>query len=458
MKSIRLRTSIPGPESKKWMERRQASVARGVYHFTPVFMAAGQGAMIEDVDGNQLLDFAGGIGCLNVGHAPKAVVDAVQKQAGRFLHGCFSVTPYDTYVQLAEELNRRTPGTFPKKTIFVNSGAEGVENAVKIARSYTGRAGILCFEHAFHGRTLLTMSLTSKTHPYKTGFGPFAPEIYRVPSAYCYRCSYGLAYPSCNLHCAHQVEDFFLKLASADSIAAVIAEPVLGEGGFIVPPKEFFSVLASICRARKILLIADEIQTGYGRTGTLFACEQWRAEPDLVVAGKSLGGGLPLASVTGRDEIMDAPVVGGLGGTYGGNPLSCAAALAVLKDFDSGRLAERAQHIGTLFEQVTRTWPERFPLIGEIRGLGAMRAIEFVRDRTTREPAKQETEAVLRGCHERGLVCLSAGTYGNVVSVLVPLVATDEQVEEGLSVLEASLADVCKGASASARSSTVLSS
>jgi 4-aminobutyrate aminotransferase/(S)-3-amino-2-methylpropionate transaminase len=442
MTSIRLRTSIPGPKSKKWMERRQASVARGVFHFTPVFMVSGQGAVIEDVDGNQLLDFAGGIGCLNVGHSPKAVVEAVQEQAGRFLHGCFSVTPYDGYVELAEELNRRTPGKFPKKTVFVNSGAEGVENAVKIARCYTGRPGILCFEHAFHGRTLLTMSLTSKTHPYKVGFGPFAPEIHRVPYAYCYRCSYGLTYPSCNMHCAHQVEDFFLKLASADTIAAVLAEPVLGEGGFIVPPKEFFPVLASICRARKILLIADEIQTGYGRTGTLFACEQWGVEPDLVVAGKSLAGGLPLASVTGRAEIMDAPVVGGLGGTYGGNPLSCAAALAVLQDYDSGRLAERARHMGEIFERVTRNWPERFPLIGEIRGLGAMRAIELVRDRTTREPAKQETEAILRGCHERGLVCLSAGTYGNVIRVLVPLIATDEQVHEGLAVLEASLAEV----------------
>lgn len=438
MKSIKLITAIPGPNSKMWMERRQASVPRGAYHITPIFIARGEGAVIEDVDGNQLLDFAGGIGCLNVGHRAPAVVEAVRRQADRFLHACIHVTPYDAYVRLAEALNARTPGRFPKKTLLVNSGAEGVENAVKIARAYTGRPAVLAFEHAFHGRTLLALSLTGKTHPYKIGFGPFAPEIYRMPYAYCYRCSYGLTYPSCELTCARKLEELFQSVVSAESLAAVIVEPILGEGGFVPAPKEFFQVLTDICRPRGILLIADEVQTGFGRTGTLFACEQLGFEPDLLVAAKSLGGGFPLASVTGRAEIMDAPVVGGLGGTFGGNPVSCEAALAVLETFDTQQLVERARRIGEIFERVTHDWPHRFPLIGDVRGRGAMRALELVRDRETREPAKEETQAVLRGCHERGLIILSAGTHGNVVRLLVPLVATDEQIEEGLAVLEGS--------------------
>lgn len=442
MSSIRLRTSIPGPESQRCMQRREAGVPRGAYHMTPVFIARAEGAVIEDVDGNQLLDFAGGLGCLNVGHRAPAVVEAIRTQMDRFLHGCMHVTPYESYVRLAEALNVRVPGRFAKKTLLLNSGAEAVENAVKIARCFTGRPGILCFEDAFHGRTLLAMSLTSKTHPYKVGFGPFAPEIYRMPYAYCYRCSYSLTYPSCQLHCAHQLEDVFRRAVQAAGLAAVLVEPILGEGGFVCPPAEFFQVLTQICRRHGILLIADEVQTGFGRTGTLFACEQLAFEPDLLVAGKSMAGGLPLASVTGRAEIMDAPVVGGLGGTYGGNPLACEAALAVLETFESQGLGERACRIGQIFERVTRDWHDRFPLIGDIRGLGAMRALELVHDPQTREPAKEETASVIRGCYEHGLIILSAGTYGNVIRVLVPLVATDEQIEEGLEVLEASLSAV----------------
>ncbi len=442
MKTINLRTRIPGPKSEQWMERRQASVPRAAYHMTPVFIARADGAILEDVDGNQLLDFAGGLGCLNAGHRAPAVVEAIREQTDRYLHGCIHVTPYDGYVRLAEALNTRTPGGFAKKTLLVNSGAEAVENAVKIARCFTGRPGILCFEDAFHGRTLLTMTLTSKTHPYKVGFGPFAPEVYRMPYAYCYRCGYSLTYPACALYCAHQLEDVFRRQVSAEALAAVLVEPILGEGGFVVPPREFFQILTNICRQHQILIIADEVQTGFGRTGTLFASEQFGLEPDLLVAGKSIADGLPLASVTGRAEIMDAPVVGGLGGTFGGNPLACEAALAVLETFDSQKLGERARCIGEIFEQVTRDWPDRFPLIGDIRGLGAMRALELVRDRQTREPAKEETNAVIRGCYERGLLILPAGTYGNIIRLLVPLVATDEQIEEGLAVLEASLSTV----------------
>ncbi len=424
------------------MQRQQGSVPRGAYHITPIFIGRGEGAVVEDVDGNQFLDFAGGLGCLNVGHLQPRVVEAIRRQTDRYLHGCMHVTPYDGYTRLAEALNARTPGRFAKKTLLVNSGAEAVENAVKIARSYTGRPAILCFQDAFHGRTLLGMSLTGKTHPYKVGFGPFAPEIYRMPYAYCYRCSYGLTYPSCKMHCAHQIEDVFKRIVEPESLAAVVVEPILGEGGFVVPPSEFFHVLTETCRPRGVLLIADEVQTGYGRTGALFACERFGFEPDLLVAGKSIAGGLPLASVTGRTEIMDAPVVGGLGGTFGGNPLACEAALAVLEAFDSENLVQRARHMGDLIEAKMKDWQERFPLIGEVRGLGAMRAFELVKDRQTREPAKEEAVTVIRGCYERGLIILYAGTYGNVIRVLVPLVATDEQIEEGLSVLEASLAAV----------------
>jgi 4-aminobutyrate aminotransferase/(S)-3-amino-2-methylpropionate transaminase len=424
------------------MQRRESSVPRGVYHITPVFIARSEGAVVEDVDGNHFLDFAGGLGCLNVGHRAPAVVEAIRAQTDRYLHGCMHVTPYDGYVRLAEALNARTPGSWAKKTLLVNTGAEGVENAVKIARAHTGRPAVLAFEHAFHGRTLLTMTLTGKTHPYKVGFGPFAPEIYRAPYAYCYRCPYSLTYPSCEVACGHKIEDIFRTTVEADKLAAVIVEPMLGEGGFVPPPREFFQILTDICRPRGILLIADEVQSGFGRTGTLFACEQFGFEPDLLVAAKSLAGGLPLASVTGRAEIMDTPVVGGLGGTYGGNPLACEAALAVLKTFDSEDLGKQAHCIGDLIEKATRPWHDQFPLVGDIRGLGAMRAIELVRNRETKEPAKEETQAIISACHQRGLIILPAGTYGNVIRVLVPLVATEEQVKEGLSVLEAALQQV----------------
>ncbi len=453
MPSIGLLTAIPGPESQRCMQRRESSVPRGVYHITPVFIARSEGAVIEDVDGNHFLDFAGGLGCLNMGHRAPAVVEAIRTQTDRYLHGCMHVTPYDGYVRLAEALNARTPGSWAKKTLLVNTGAEGVENAVKIARAHTGRPAVLAFEHAFHGRTLLTMTLTGKTHPYKVGFGPFAPEIYRAPYAYCYRCPYSLTYPSCEVACGHKIEDIFRTTVEADKLAAVIVEPILGEGGFVPPPPEFFKILTEICRPRGILLIADEVQTGFGRTGTLFACEQFDFEPDLLVAGKSLAGGLPLASVTGRAEIMDSPVVGSLGGTYGGNPLACEAALAVLKTFDSEDLGKRARRIGDHFERITSTWRDRFPLIGDIRGLGAMRAIELVRNRVTKEPAKEETQAIISACHQRGLIILPAGTYGNVIRMLVPLIATDDQIEEGLAVLKAAMSTVSPSVSATSSAS-----
>ena len=364
---------------------------------------------------------------------------AIAAQAERFLHTCFVVNPYESYVRLAEILNENTPGAFPKKTFLVNTGAEAVENAIKIARAYTKRAGVVCFEDAFHGRTLLGMSLTSKTVPYKAGFGPFAPEIYRIPYAYCYRCSYHMQYPSCGLHCAGQLEDAFKRYAEADAIAAVIFEPVLGEGGFVAPPREFATKIAEICRRHGILVIADEIQTGFARTGTMFACEQFGLEPDLILTGKSIAAGMPIAAVTGRAEVMDAPMPGGLGGTYSGNPLACEAALANWELMTSQRLPERAAEIGRLFEEVTRDWAERFPLIGDRRGLGAMRAFELVADRASRAPAREETAKILQFCHARGLIVISAGTYGNVLRLHLPLTASDALIDEGLDILEANL-------------------
>jgi 4-aminobutyrate aminotransferase / (S)-3-amino-2-methylpropionate transaminase / 5-aminovalerate transaminase len=448
--SIRLLTAIPGPNSRKLMERRESSVARGVYHFTPVFVAQANGAVIEDVDGNRLLDFAGGIGCLNVGHRAPEVVGELGEQLQHHLHTCFHVTPYEGYVRLAERLNDLTPGDFPKKTLLLNSGAEAVENAVKIARAYTGRPAVICFEDAFHGRTLLAMSLTSKTHPYKAGFEPGVGEVFRVPYAYCYRCTYSLRYPQCGVHCAHHLEDAFRRTVAAESVAAVIVEPVLGEGGFVNPPAEFFATLQDICRKHGILLIADEIQTGFGRTGSLFACDRLGIVPDLLVTAKSLGGGLPISAVTGRAEIMDAPGPGGLGGTFGGNPLSCAAALSVIdmfapsdgKNAKSPDLNARARALGDRFAARARAWQQRWPAVGDVRGLGAMQAIELVRDPVTREPAAEETARIARACYERGLVLLSAGSYGNVLRILAPLVITDEQFEEGLAVMESAMASV----------------
>lgn len=445
MSAIRLRTAIPGPRSQEWLRRRTNAVPRGVSQITPVFVERAEGAVIEDVDGNRFLDFAGGIGCLNVGHSAPDVVSALHRQIDRFLHTCFMVTPYESYVRLAERLNAAAPGDFPKKTILLNSGAEAVENAVKIARAYTRRPAVICFEDAFHGRTLLTMSLTSKTHPYKVGFEPFASDVYRIPYAYCYRCSYGLKYPSCAVHCAHHLEDTFTRVVAAESVAAVIAEPVLGEGGFVTPPAEFLSTLQEICRRHGIVFIADEVQTGFGRTGKLFACEHFGTAPDLLVTAKSLGGGLPLAAVTGRAEIMDHTGPGSLGGTFGGNPLACEAALAMLDIMERDKLPERAMQLGERFATRAQVWQKRWPQVGEVRGLGAMRAIELVRSRETLEPAAEETKEIARFCYEHGLIVISAGSYSNVIRILMPLVITDEQFDEGLNVIQSALEAVLTG-------------
>jgi 4-aminobutyrate aminotransferase / (S)-3-amino-2-methylpropionate transaminase / 5-aminovalerate transaminase len=458
MATIELRTRIPGPRSEEWMGRRLAAIPRGVYHVVPVFVNHADGAVLEDVDGNRFIDFAAGLGCLNVGSRSTGVITALRAQLDRYLHTCFHVTPYDGYVRLAETLNAITPGNFAKKTLLLNSGAEAVENAVKIARSYTNRSGIICFEDAFHGRTLLTLSLTSRTDPYKSGFEPFMSDVYRVAYAYCYRCAYSLRYPSCNVYCAHHLESTFQRVVAAKSVAAIIVEPVLGEGGFVAPPKEFLLELQTTCRRHGIVLIVDEVQTGFGRTGTLFACEQYGIEPDLLIVAKSLGGGLPLGAVTGRAEIMDNPQVGALGGTFGGNPLACEAALAVIAAFrtnqhahhsdegasrsDAGESIDllcRANILGERFLARAHQWQRRWPCIGEVRGLGAMCAIEFVRSPQSREPAPEETKRIVRACYERGLIVLPASTNDNVIRLHFPLVITDDQFDEGLEVIESAI-------------------
>jgi 4-aminobutyrate aminotransferase/(S)-3-amino-2-methylpropionate transaminase len=442
MKTIALRTEVPGPKSKALTARRIDAVPRGLSHGTPIYVAKAEDAWLEDVDGNRYLDFAGGIGCVNVGHRSEPVVTAVREQLDKFLHTCVQVTGYEGYVTLAERLNRATPGKFPKKTLFLNSGAEAVENAVKIARAHTGRSGIIAFEDAFHGRTMMALALTSKTHPYKAGFAPLPGDVYRIPYAYCYRCSYSLSYPSCDVFCARHLEDTFKRVVASEDVAAVIAEPVLGEGGFVAPPPEFFRILMDICHKHGVLFIADEVQSGFGRTGKLFASEHYDIEPDLVVTAKSLGGGLPLAAVTGRAEVMDAPGPGGLGGTFAGNPLSCAAALAVLDLFERDNLLQRANELGDHFQRRAREWKKQFSLIGDVRGLGGMQAIELVKSADKREPASAETKQITKYCYEHGLITITAGSYGNVIRVLVPLVATAGQMDEGLDVLEAALQSV----------------
>ena len=430
--SIRLKTALPGPRSVALAARRAEAVPRGVGHSTPIYAESARGALVTDVDGNVLIDFAGGIGTLNVGHSNPDVVRAASAQLERFTHTCFSVSPYEGYVALCEKLNAIAPGRGPKKTLLTNSGAEALENAVKIARHATGREAVVVFEHAFHGRTLLALSMTSKVRPYKFGFGPFAPEVYRLPFPYAYR---GYVPGSA----AALLEEFFLTQVAAEKVACVVIELVLGEGGFVVAPPEFVEALVRACREHGILLVVDEVQTGFGRTGKTFACEHYGIEPDLVTLAKSLAGGLPLSAVTGRAEVMDSAQVGGLGGTYAGNPVSCAAALAAIEYMERRRLADRAAEIGRTVEARFRRFLERFPFVGDARGLGAMRALELVKDRATKEPDKERTDRAIRKAYESGLLLVGAGTHGNVIRTLMPLVIADDELAEGLDVLEHAL-------------------
>ena len=436
---IRLQTEIPGPNSRALLARRAKAVPRGVPAVTPLAVVHAEGAVLTDADGNRLIDFGGGIGVVNTGHRHPGVVEAVRTQLDRFAHVCFPVSTYEPYVELAERLNRLTPGTHEKRTLFVNSGAEAVENAVKVARYFTGRQAVICFDHGFHGRTNLTMALTAKVMPYKKGFGPFAPEVYRIPYPYCYRCAEGPSGGRCCLADTARLEQVLATTVDPGTVAAIIMELELGEGGFVPAPLEYVQTLAAFAKQHGILFIADEIQTGFGRTGKLFASEHYDLVPDLMTTAKSLAGGLPLAAVTGRADVMEAPHVGGLGGTYGGNPLACAAALAVLDAMEAERIPAHAQRTGDRVKARFRQWAEQFSCIGDIRGLGAMVGLELVTDRESRAPDKALTGRVLAAALERGLVLLSAGTFGNTIRVLAPLTADDAIIDEGLDVMGAAL-------------------
>ncbi|EIW17322.1 MULTISPECIES: 4-aminobutyrate--2-oxoglutarate transaminase [Pelosinus] len=436
--------SIAETKTEKLIQRKNNAVARGIANSTGVFVEKASGAVITDVEGREFLDFYAGVGVLNVGHCPEPVVKAVQKQAEQLLHSFFAIAMYEPYVELAEKMNSLMPGGSLKKTMFANSGAEAVENAVKIARHATKRTGIISFEGAFHGRTFMTMSLTSKVKPYKYGFGPFAPETYKVPSAYCYRCHYRTTHPGCGMHCLENFERFFTAEIDAEHIAAMIIEPVQGEGGFIVPPPEFLPGLKAICESKGILFIADEVQTGFGRTGKMFAIENWGVEPDIMTTAKSIAAGMPLSAVTGKAEYMDAPDAGNIGGTYGGNPLACAAGLETIKFIEDNNLCSRAAQIGSTAMKRLKELQERCTVVGDVRGIGAMIGIELVKDRQTKEPAKEITSKVVKYCLEQGVMLISAGIFSNVIRLLIPLVVTDEQLDRGLTVLEQSILRAAK--------------
>jgi 4-aminobutyrate aminotransferase/(S)-3-amino-2-methylpropionate transaminase len=442
MKSVSIKTAIPGPKSAALMEQVHAHTPKSLSHGTPLGIAKAEGAVMTDLDGNRFLDFGGGIGTLNMGHCPPAVVKAIQEQAADFLHTCFMVVAYPSYVELAAKLNAITPGSHPKKTAFFNSGAEGVENAVKIARAYTGRPGIIVFDRAFHGRTMMCMGLTGQVKPYKVGFGPFPGDIARLPFPYSYRCPQGKENCACDLGCLDQLEQVFRCDLPPDRVAAILCEPVLGEGGFVVPPDSFWPRLRQICDEHKILLIADEVQTGFARTGKNFAIEHWGVVPDLMVMAKSMAAGMPLSAVTGRAEIMDALVTGSIGGTYGGNPVACRAALAAIDTMEKEKLAERAVHIGEKVRARLAQLQKNFPCIGEVRGLGAMIGIEMV-EPGTRTPATALTAELVTHCLHNGLLLLKAGAGYNVIRTLMPLVITDEQLDEGLDIFEAGLKEIC---------------
>ncbi len=433
-------TEIPGPRSREWFERRGKAVPKGVANIHPIVTARASGAIVEDVDGNRLIDLATGIAVLNVGHTSPEVVRAAQRQLELDTHTCFHVTANEPYIELAERLNALAPGDHEKKTMFANSGAEAVENAIKIARYHTERPAVVVFDHAFHGRTLLAMSLTAKVMPYKQGFGPFAPEIYRLPFAYPYRCPTGSPYEDCAGSCLAYAIDEMHKHIGEENIAAVIVEPIQGEGGFIVPAPGFLKGLAEFCAEHGVVFIADEIQSGMGRAGRWFAIEDEGVVPDLVTSAKSLGGGLPISAITGRTEMMDAVHPGGLGGTYGGNPVAAAAALAVLDQIERDGLLERSRTMGEHVLERLRGMQAKHAAIGDVRGRGMMTAIELVTDRTTKEPAAAETMgAIGRGALEHGVIVLTAGTYGNVVRLLPPLTIDEGLLDEALDVLDAAI-------------------
>jgi 4-aminobutyrate aminotransferase / (S)-3-amino-2-methylpropionate transaminase / 5-aminovalerate transaminase len=431
-KAIELKTAIPGPRSQEILQRKERVVAEPLSIFLPVVIERGDGSTLTDVDGNTFIDFTGGVGCLNVGHSNPRVIEAVQEQATKFLHTDFTIVPYEVYITLAERLTASAPITGPTKAAFFNAGTEAIENAVKFSRAYTKRPAVIAFEGGFHGRTLLSLSLTSKTHPYKAGLGPFAPDVYRVPFAQEYRG------PTADEALA-ALERALVTQVAAESVAAIVIEPVQGEGGFVVAPPEFMAGVRRICDDNGIVLVVDEVQTGFGRTGRMWGIEHYDVEPDLMCVAKSIAAGLPLSGVIGRAEIMDAPGDSAIGGTYVGNPVAQAAALAVLDVFDDEGLVERAVQLGDTIRARMQTWQQRWSSIGDVRGLGAMLAIELVHEGDTKDPAPELASAVVEAAAERGLLLLKSGIYSNCIRVLVPLVISEAELDEALGVWEDAL-------------------
>jgi len=441
--SRHLATAIPGPRSSELIARKSAAVARGVGTTMPVYAARAFGGIVEDVDGNRLIDLGAGIAVTTIGNSSPRVVEAVAEQVGKFTHTCFMITPYEKYVAVAEALNRLTPGTGEKRSALFNSGSEAVENAVKIARTYTHKQAVVSFDHAYHGRTNLTMALTAKSMPYKHGFGPFAPEVYRAPLSYPFRDAEfgGKELATDGELAARRAITVIDKQVGADNLAAVIIEPIQGEGGFIVPAEGFLPALLDWCRDNNVVFIADEVQTGFARTGAMFACEHEGIVPDLIVTAKGIAGGMPLSAVTGRAEIMDAPHVSGLGGTYGGNPVACAAALATIETIEADGLVARAAQIEALMKDRLGRIQAEDDRIGDVRGRGAMIAVELVKPGTT-EPDAELTKKLCAAAHQAGVIVLSCGTFGNVLRFLPPLTISDDLLLEGLDVLELILADL----------------
>ena len=435
----RLVTAIPGPKSLEALQRRSEATSGGLGMAIPVIIERASDAILLDIDGNQIIDLGSGIGVTNVGNSAQRVVDRVIDQVQAFTHTCFTVAPYMGYIEVCEKLNALTPGTFKKKSLLVNSGAEAVENAVKIARHYTKRQAIVVFEHSYHGRTNLTMALTAKNMPYKEGFGPFAPEIYRVPMPYSFHWVGDQA--TITEDAIEMITHKIDKEIGAHNVAAILIEPIQGEGGFVVPPKGFLPALSKYSTDNGIIFIADEVQTGFARTGNMFAVENENVVPDMIVTAKGIAGGLPLAGVTGRAEIMDSVHASGLGGTYGGNPLACAAALGVFETMEAEKLVERANHIGTILGDSLRLMQSKYSVIGEVRGRGAMQAIELV-EPGTKTPNTAAMNAVVKYCQSKGVLILTAGTYSNVVRFLPPIVITDELLKDALSVLDEALASL----------------
>jgi 4-aminobutyrate aminotransferase/(S)-3-amino-2-methylpropionate transaminase len=441
MAFIQLNTKLPGPKGLLALERRKNVLPAGLARSTDVVVEKAEGALVWDVDGNQLLDFAGGIGMINVGHRNQQVVDAIKQQLDKYIHTCTLVTTMEPYLELAELLNSSTPGDFPKKTLLANSGSEAVENAVNIAKYYTKRNAVLCFEGAYHGRTLLTLSLTSKYSLFKKGFGSYVQDIYRIPAPNMYRKPEGMSDEQYVNSCIRQLEQSFISQVDGDSLAAIIIEPVQGEGGFLPMPAPYLKRIRELCDKHGIVFIADEIQCGASRTGRLFAVEHSGIVPDIIVSAKSIGAGMPISAITGKAEILDAPHLGGVGGTYGGSPVACVAAIEAIRILKSESFLKRVHEVGEIIRATLEKWEEKYLVIGDVRGIGAMRLVEFVKDRHTKDPDMDVAMEVIKEATSNGLILIRAGLFSNCIRLLPPIVITDEQLKEGLSVLEKAIAN-----------------